>query len=151
VARQVGARRGRADGHRLELPPRASPDSERSHYVITNGGDQPNVVPPNASVWYYFRETSYEEIKKLWDIGDKMAQAAAMMTDTQVTSTCPRFGLARATSTRPSPRRCTPTSRKWAAAMDRRDQKLAKSLQHELKVPRSRHGDEAAADARAES
>jgi len=31
---------------------------QRSHYVITNGGDQPNVVPPNASVWYYFRETA---------------------------------------------------------------------------------------------
>jgi len=28
----------------------------RSHYVIRNGGDQPNVVPPTASVWYYFRE-----------------------------------------------------------------------------------------------
>ena len=26
--------------------------SQRSHYVITNGGDQPNVVPRNASVWY---------------------------------------------------------------------------------------------------
>jgi len=59
---------------------------QRSHYVITNGGDQPNVVPPNASVWYYFRETSYEEIKKLWDIGTKMANAAAMMTDTEVSA-----------------------------------------------------------------
>src|SRR5580704_11378826 len=27
--------------------------AQRSHYVITNGGDQPNVVPPTASVWYY--------------------------------------------------------------------------------------------------
>src|SRR5207249_10738089 len=35
---------------------------QRSHYVIPNGGDQPNVVPPNASVWYYFRETSYDEV-----------------------------------------------------------------------------------------
>jgi aminobenzoyl-glutamate utilization protein B len=60
--------------------------SQRSHYVIPNGGDQPNVVPPNASVWYYFRETSYEEIKKLWDIGNTMAKAAAMMTDTEVAS-----------------------------------------------------------------
>ena len=57
---------------------------QRSHYVIQNGGDQPNVVPPNASVWYYFRETTYEEIKKLWDIGNNMAKAAAMMTDTEV-------------------------------------------------------------------
>jgi aminobenzoyl-glutamate utilization protein B len=57
---------------------------QRSHYVIPNGGDQPNVVPPNASVWYYFRETSYDEIKKLWDIGSNMAKAATMMTDTEV-------------------------------------------------------------------
>jgi len=60
--------------------------SQRSHYVIENGGDQPNVVPPNATVWYYFRETSYEEIKKLWDIGSTMAKAAAMMTDTEMSS-----------------------------------------------------------------
>src|SRR5919198_273457 len=60
--------------------------SQRSHYVIENGGDQPNVVPPNASVWYYFRETSYEEIKRLWDIGNTMAKAAAMMTDTEMSS-----------------------------------------------------------------
>src|SRR6195256_5490393 len=59
---------------------------QRSHYVITNGGDQPNVVPPNASVWYYFRETDYEHIKQLREIGDRMASAAALMTDTEVTS-----------------------------------------------------------------
>jgi aminobenzoyl-glutamate utilization protein B len=58
---------------------------QRSHYVIPNGGDQPNVVPPNASVWYYFRETSYDEIKKLWDVGNTMAKAATMMTDTEYT------------------------------------------------------------------
>jgi aminobenzoyl-glutamate utilization protein B len=34
---------------------------QRSHYVVTQGGDQPNVVPRNATVWYYFRETSYPE------------------------------------------------------------------------------------------
>ena len=45
---------------------------QRSHYVIPNGGDQPNVVPPNASVWYYFRETDYDQIKRLWDIGNNM-------------------------------------------------------------------------------
>jgi aminobenzoyl-glutamate utilization protein B len=59
---------------------------QRSHYVIPNGGDQPNVVPPNASVWYYFRETDYDHIKQLWDIGNNMAKAAAMMTDTEVSS-----------------------------------------------------------------
>jgi aminobenzoyl-glutamate utilization protein B len=59
---------------------------QRSHYVITNGGDQPNVVPQNATVWYYFRETDYDHIKEMWDIGNRMAQAAAMMTDTQTAS-----------------------------------------------------------------
>jgi aminobenzoyl-glutamate utilization protein B len=59
---------------------------QRSHYVITNGGDQPNVVPPNAAVWYYFRETDYQHIKEMRDIGDTMAKAAAMMTNTEVTS-----------------------------------------------------------------
>ena len=59
---------------------------QRSHYVVTNGGDQPNVVPRNASVWYFFRETSYPEIKRMWDIGDKLANGATMMTETTVTS-----------------------------------------------------------------
>lgn len=59
---------------------------QRSHYVITNGGDQPNVVPSNASVWYYFRETDYPHIKEMWEIGNQMAQGAAMMTNTTVTS-----------------------------------------------------------------
>jgi aminobenzoyl-glutamate utilization protein B len=58
---------------------------QRSHYVIPNGGDQPNVVPQAASVWYYFRELDYTKIKELYELGNKMAQAAAMMTDTAVT------------------------------------------------------------------
>lgn len=60
--------------------------AQRTHYVITNGGDQPNVVPRNAGVWYYFRETDYESIKNMWDIGDKMADGAALMTNTTWTS-----------------------------------------------------------------
>jgi aminobenzoyl-glutamate utilization protein B len=60
--------------------------AQRSHYVITNGGDQPNVVPPTASVWYYFREADYDHIMDMWRIGDNMAKAATLMTDTTVTS-----------------------------------------------------------------
>jgi aminobenzoyl-glutamate utilization protein B len=59
---------------------------QRSHYVITNGGDQPNVVPQNASVWYYFRETDYPHIKEMWEIGDSMAKGAALMTNTEQSS-----------------------------------------------------------------
>ncbi len=57
----------------------------RSHYVIVEGGDQPNVVPDRATVWYYFRETDYARIKRLHEIGQKIARAAALMTDTEVT------------------------------------------------------------------
>ncbi len=57
---------------------------QRSHYVIPDGGDQPNVVPQAASVWYYFREMDYPDIKKNFEIGIKMAQAAAMMSDTEM-------------------------------------------------------------------
>jgi aminobenzoyl-glutamate utilization protein B len=57
----------------------------RIHNVITNGGDQPNVVPPNAAVWYYYREADYEHIMNLWRIGDNMAKAATLMTDTEYT------------------------------------------------------------------
>src|SRR5437667_1408508 len=58
---------------------------QRSHYVVINGGDQPNVVPSEAAVWYYFRELDYPHIKQLYELGNKMAQAATMMTDTTVT------------------------------------------------------------------
>jgi len=57
---------------------------QRSHYVIINGGDQPNVVPSEAAVWYYFRELDYPHIKELYDLGNTMAQAATMMTGTTV-------------------------------------------------------------------
>ena len=58
---------------------------QRSHYVITDGGDQPNVVPVSASVWYYFREMDYEDIKRNYDTAVRVAEGAAMMTDTEMT------------------------------------------------------------------
>src|SRR5262249_10097282 len=57
---------------------------QRSHNVIVNGGAPPNVRPPHAALWYYFREIEYPPIKELREIGDKVARAAAMMTDTEV-------------------------------------------------------------------
>ncbi len=59
--------------------------THRSHYVISDGGDQPNVVPSKASVWYYFRERTYPAIKTLFDKGIKTAEGAALMTDTKFT------------------------------------------------------------------
>jgi aminobenzoyl-glutamate utilization protein B len=57
---------------------------QRSHSVITDGGDQPNVVPPTASVWYYFRETDEAGVRALFALADTIARAAAMMTGTQL-------------------------------------------------------------------
>ena len=59
---------------------------QRSHYVIPDGGDQPNVVPSTASVWYYFRELDYPHIQELFALGDTIARAAAMMTSTNLAS-----------------------------------------------------------------
>jgi len=59
---------------------------QRSHYVITDGGDFPNVVPSTATVWYYVREQTFENIAANYQISQRMAEAAAMMTDTEVTS-----------------------------------------------------------------
>ena len=59
--------------------------TQRSHYVIVDGGDQPNVVPSKASVWYYFRERTYPKIKELFENGVRIANGAAMMTDTKFT------------------------------------------------------------------
>ena len=108
---------------------------QRSHYVIPNGGDQPNVVPQNASVWYYFRETDYPHIKELWDIGDKMATGATLMTNTTWDSTI--LGAAwPGYFNKPIAEEATANAKlvglpKWSED----DQKLAKALQRELKVP----------------
>jgi len=58
----------------------------RSHYIIRDGGDQPNVVPNTASVWYYVRETTYPKLKELWAMTDSVAAGAAMMTGTRLES-----------------------------------------------------------------
>ena len=110
---------------------------QRSHYVITDGGDQPNVVPSKAAVWYYFREGSYPKIMKMYKDGIKMAEAAASMTDTKMTYTI--LGSA-------WPRNMNKTLAeamfenikavglpKWTEA----DQTLAKALQKEMGSPQN--------------
>jgi aminobenzoyl-glutamate utilization protein B len=58
--------------------------AQRSHYVITDGGDQPNVVPPTASIWFYFRNLDYPRTMAMFEDAKKKATAAAMMTGTQL-------------------------------------------------------------------
>ncbi|TKT92571.1 amidohydrolase [Dyadobacter frigoris] len=66
--------------HREHMEP-----SQRSHYVITDGGDQPNVVPSKAAVWYYFRERTYPKIMDMYKDGIRIAEGAAKMTETKMT------------------------------------------------------------------
>ena len=73
------------------------PVTQRSHMVITNGGGQPNVVPDKASIWYYFRDRTFETIRSLYETGNTIADAAAMGTGTTVTHrilgyAAPNFG-----------------------------------------------------------
>jgi aminobenzoyl-glutamate utilization protein B len=58
----------------------------RSHSVINNGGDQPNVVPSKASIWYYFREITYPKIMEVYERANDIAKGAAMMTRTTMSS-----------------------------------------------------------------
>ena len=56
----------------------------RSHYIIVEGGDQPNVVPQTATIWFYFRERDYALTKEQYDAAVLMAEGAALMTGTEV-------------------------------------------------------------------
>ena len=58
--------------------------AQRSHYVIPDGGDQPNVVPSTSSIWFYFRNLDYEKTLAMFDDAKIKAKAAAMMTGTAV-------------------------------------------------------------------
>jgi aminobenzoyl-glutamate utilization protein B len=108
---------------------------QRSHYIISNGGDQPNVVPQTASVWYYFRELDYEHIREMREIGDSIAQGAALMTNTTVNSRV--LGAAWPQHHNRSLAEAVYENIKqvglpqWSEA----DQSLAKAVQKELKVP----------------
>lgn len=56
----------------------------RSHYVIRDGGDQPNVVPSTASIWFYFRERDYARTMALFEAGKRIARGAAMMANVEL-------------------------------------------------------------------
>jgi aminobenzoyl-glutamate utilization protein B len=91
-------------------------------------------VPPDATVWYYFREADYDHIKQMWDIGNNMAQGAALMTDTTFTSRVlgsawPGF-FSKPLAEDMQKNIDAVGMPEWSED----DQKLAKALQHELKV-----------------
>jgi aminobenzoyl-glutamate utilization protein B len=59
------------------------PLSQRMHYIVTEGGQAPNVVPDKASVWYYVRNTD-EEVEGMYERVLNCAKAGALATGTEL-------------------------------------------------------------------
>jgi aminobenzoyl-glutamate utilization protein B len=60
------------------------PQDTRIHYVVTDGGGQPNVVPPNASSWYYVRADRHDTVEQVYARIVDIARGAALMTGTSM-------------------------------------------------------------------
>ncbi|HEX7853083.1 MAG TPA: amidohydrolase [Sphingobium sp.] len=60
------------------------PQDTRIHYTITDGGDQPNIVPAHAESFYYIRHYDPAVVLDVWDRVQKAAQGAALATGTKV-------------------------------------------------------------------
>jgi aminobenzoyl-glutamate utilization protein B len=60
------------------------PQETRIHYVITAGGNAPNVVPDYAEVFYYLRHPEAKTVKSLWQRLEAAARGAAEGTGTEV-------------------------------------------------------------------
>lgn len=70
--------------HMVNMMREHVPDTTRIHYVITKGGEAPNVVPAFAEVYYYVRSPSRDIVVDVWDRVTKAAQGAALGTGTTV-------------------------------------------------------------------
>jgi aminobenzoyl-glutamate utilization protein B len=60
------------------------PQETRIHYVITDGGRAPNVVPASAEVYYYVRHPNQQQVREIMDRVQGAARGAAMGTGTSV-------------------------------------------------------------------
>jgi aminobenzoyl-glutamate utilization protein B len=115
----------------MELP-------QRSHYVIKDGGDQPNVVPSTASIWFYFRERDYPRTMAMFETAKKMAQGATLMTDTQIDTIMMIGSGWSGHFSRPVAEAMYQNIQKVGMpTWDEKDQTLAKGIQRELGVPDS--------------
>ncbi|WP_232793688.1 amidohydrolase [Siphonobacter sp. SORGH_AS_0500] len=60
------------------------PQDTRIHYIITKGGEAPNVVPDFAEVYYYARHKDRSILQNVWKRITKAAEGAALGTETQM-------------------------------------------------------------------
>jgi aminobenzoyl-glutamate utilization protein B len=70
--------------HMVNMMREHVPDTTRIHYVITRGGEAPNVVPAFAEVYYYVRSPSREIVNDVWARVENAAKGAALGTGTTV-------------------------------------------------------------------
>jgi aminobenzoyl-glutamate utilization protein B len=75
-----------AFNHMVNLMREHVPQETRIHYVITAGGNAPNVVPDFAEVFYYVRNPDAEKVKEIWKRVEAAAEGAAQGTGTEVES-----------------------------------------------------------------
>jgi len=61
------------------------PSDARIHYIITDGGDAPNIVPETAAVYYYVRHPKADQVVALFERVVGAAEAAALGTETRMT------------------------------------------------------------------
>ena len=73
-----------AMNHMVNLMREHIPDGSRIHYVITRGGNAPNVVPDYAEVFYYVRDFNVDILEGLWTRVIKTAEGAALGTGTRL-------------------------------------------------------------------
>ena len=112
--------------------------AQRSHYVIPDGGDQPNVVPTTASIWFYFRERDHPRTLAMFEAAKKMAQGAAMMADVQIDTIMMVGSGWSGHFNRPIAETMYQNIQKVGMpTWDEKDQTLAKALQRELGSPDS--------------
>jgi len=69
-------------GNGIEFLREHIPSNSRIHYIITNGGAAPNIVPDTAELYLYARNPTLNVLSGVWDRILKIAQGAAMMTET---------------------------------------------------------------------
>ena len=60
-------------------------EDARFHYVITNGGGAPNVVPAKATVWYFVRADKHTDVERYFKRVRDIARGAELMTKTKLT------------------------------------------------------------------
>jgi aminobenzoyl-glutamate utilization protein B len=70
--------------HAIDMLREHVPTSSRLHYVITKGGDAPNIVPGTAQIYLYARHPRMQVLDGLWARVVKCAEAGALGTETEV-------------------------------------------------------------------